>query len=131
MNTLELVSENALRVEDDLITSSINYFVTAVEEDDELSILGTSFNDKNKEIFVIGRNAVEIATVEIEAIVDNVHTEETAKEYVKALKLDRLDTILVGITRIVGYYSRTKNWHRSKLAELCDRRKATKYNAMF
>jgi len=36
---------------------------------------------------------------------------------------DRVADIMTGITRIVGYYSFTRNWTRSKLAELADRHK--------
>ena len=39
---------------------------------------------------------------------------------VKALKTGEL-TILFGITRIVGYYSRVSNWNKSKIGELNDR----------
>ena len=39
---------------------------------------------------------------------------------VKALKMGEL-TILYGITRIVGYYSRVSNWNKSKIGELKDR----------
>ena len=39
---------------------------------------------------------------------------------VKALKTGEL-TILFGITRIVGYYSRVSNWNKSKIGELKDR----------
>jgi hypothetical protein len=36
---------------------------------------------------------------------------------------ERPASIMVQITRIVGYYSMLKNWNRSKLAELRDRQK--------
>jgi len=36
---------------------------------------------------------------------------------------------LIHITRIVGYFSSTDNWNKSKLGELADRRKAVEHYA--
>jgi hypothetical protein len=45
------------------------------------------------------------------------------EELISVLKGEREPNELVTITRIVGYYSRTDNWNKSKLSELEDRRK--------
>ena len=50
-------------------------------------------------------------------------TDATPEEVTEVLEGIREPVMLYTITRIVGYYSTTANWNRSKLGELADRRK--------
>lgn len=45
------------------------------------------------------------------------------EEVLACLKGDRSFKLMRHVSRIVGYYSRVRNWNRSKLAELADRQK--------
>ena len=49
---------------------------------------------------------------------------QTECDELEAILLERRPArVLVHLTRIVGYFSQTQNWNRSKIAELNDRRK--------
>ncbi|MFH1715277.1 MAG: hypothetical protein ABH857_03675 [Elusimicrobiota bacterium] len=48
-------------------------------------------------------------------------------ENIYSVMRGREPQVLDGITRIVGYFSKTSNWNKSKLGELRDRRKGN-YN---
>src|SRR4030067_3010187 len=50
------------------------------------------------------------------------------KDIVKALLSGDGERMLTGFSRIVGYFSRTSNWNKSKLAELKDRAKGNYWN---
>jgi hypothetical protein len=56
--------------------------------------------------------------------------EQPWEELESMLTFKRDARLLIHETRIVGYYSQTRNWNRSKLAELADRRRAVKYYAV-
>ena len=107
------------------IEECILFFIEAVEETDNLKIVGTSFNDKKEEIFIIEdiNNSGEHIEVLISEIVENIKNVSVAQEFVKIIQGERSPIILNGITRIVGYFSRVNNWNRSKIGELRDRRK--------
>ncbi len=47
--------------------------------------------------------------------------EKPLDQLMDVLELKRKDIVLEGVTRIVGYYSRTHNWNKSKVGELRDR----------
>ncbi len=109
----------------DIIEESINLFITAVEETDNLKIVGTSFNNDQKEIFIIDdtNDTSEHTEVVISEIIEKVKNIEVAREFVKVIMGERSPVILNGITRIVGYFSKVNNWNKSKISELNDRRK--------
>ena len=107
------------------IEECILFFIEAIEETDNLKIVGTSFNDKKKKIFIIEdiSNSGEHIEVLISEIIEQVKSIKIAKEFVKIIHGERSPIVLNGITRIVGYFSRVNNWNRSKIGELRDRRK--------
>ena len=109
----------------DIIENSINLFITAVEETDNLKIAGTSFNNAEKEVFMIDdiNDADEHTEVVISEIIEKVRNIDVAREFVKVIMGERSPVILNGITRIVGYFSKVNNWNKSKISELRDRRK--------
>ncbi len=47
--------------------------------------------------------------------------EKPIDQIMKCLNNDRKSVVCEGVTRIVGYYSRTGNWNKSKIGELRDR----------
>jgi len=53
--------------------------------------------------------------------------QEPLEELLSILHEEREAVILGHMTRIVGYYSQTSNWNKSKLGELEARRKAVKF----
>ncbi|MGR3177657.1 MAG: hypothetical protein ACUZ8E_06335 [Candidatus Anammoxibacter sp.] len=108
----------------DIIEESLNFFIKAIEETDDLTIVGTSFNKEKKEIFLIEdiNNSKEHIEVVISEIIEKAKDVEIAKEFINVIKGERSSIILNGVTRIVGYFSRVNNWNRSKIGELRDRR---------
>ncbi|MGR3318455.1 MAG: hypothetical protein ACUZ8O_08230 [Candidatus Anammoxibacter sp.] len=108
----------------DIIEESINFFIKAIEDTDDLTIVGTSFNKEKKEIFIIEdiNNSKEHIEVIISEIIEKTKDIKIAKEFVNVIKGERSSIILNGVTRIVGYFSRVNNWNRSKIGELRDRR---------
>lgn len=107
------------------IEECLEFFTEAVEETKNLSIVGTSFNTDQNEVFVIddSNNQGEHIEVLISEIIEKVRDITIAREFVKIMQTERSPIILNGITRIVGYFSRVNNWNRSKIGELRDRRK--------
>ncbi len=79
--------------------------------------------------FVEDRNLVVIRNTSLEDGIDGRFYEITIDEIVakpieqlmSVLNGDRPSIVCLGITRIVGYYSRVNNWNKSKVGELRDR----------
>ncbi len=61
-------------------------------------------------------------TVDLNEIFSVIRTEKHAEDFVAVVNREANPIKLNGITRIVGYYSRTNNWNKSKIGELRDRR---------
>ena len=70
-------------------------------------------------IKVVNHTLQDAYAVTLDTIVAH-HKDGIIEGLVKALKTGEF-TILHGITRIVGYYSRVSNWNKSKIGELNDR----------
>ncbi len=108
------------------LNRSIELFVTAVENASNLDIICVEQED-GKDIIVIENSRVSEeceghqVTVDVSEIFAIVKDCASAQQFVDVINLDRKDVVLHGITRIVGYYSRTKNWNKSKIGELRDR----------
>ena len=127
MVTSTLREKSRVQVLFEQLEKRILTFLDAVEESDDLTIVGTSNPQKKMEVFVI-RNlsvseGVEGAFVEvsINEIVSKVTDANKAQEFIRVIQSDRPSIVLEGVTRIVGYYSRTHNWNKSKVGELRDR----------
>ena len=110
---------------DGKIEESIAIFIEAIEGTENLSVIGTAFNNRGEEVFVIedANSACLHIEVVISEIVEKVKNITVAREFVKIIQGGRSPIILNGITRIVGYFSKINNWNRSKIGELRDRRK--------
>ena len=116
---------------------NIERFVDAIEKDERLELLGTNADIviaedgikkylidellvlRDREL-VIGHEA-EFPKMEVREVMEKCTTDERAKHIVGILKGEENAVRLHGITRIVGYYSRTNSWNRSKVGELRDR----------
>jgi len=132
------VLENKTNLNNSDIANRLLTFNDAVELSGSLEIIGTA---RDFEVFVLRdhskQEGVEGAFVEvaISEIVDKVTEYSKAQEFIKVIQNDRAAIVLQGVTRIVGYYSRTNNWNKSKIGELRDRANGnyglTGQNALF
>ncbi|GAF98113.1 unnamed protein product, partial [marine sediment metagenome] len=111
------------------LTKSIEEFVSAVERTSNLTIVHEGQNEEGNDILVIENSDIdktleghqcEVDVSEIFAVVKDCRS---AQEFIDVINLDRKGCVLDGVTRIVGYYSRTANWNKSKIGELRDRQK--------
>ncbi len=102
---------------------SLELFVEAVDRTSNLEIICEEVKN-GKDILVVENanqktdSQWEIETSEIFAVIRDC---KTAQQFIDVINQDRKAVVLDGITRIVGYYSRTKNWNKSKIGELRDR----------
>lgn len=106
---------------------SLEEFVSAVERNGNLHIVCTETRKDGTDIIVVENSNVkteceghqfEVDLSEIFAVVKDC---ESAQQFIDVFNGDRHDICLDGVTRIVGYYSRVKNWNKSKIGELRDR----------
>ena len=108
------------------VFNAVNLFCAAIEESDNFEIAGTEVKD-GAEVFVLcdlsKKEGIEGRYIEVPVseVVKKVSNIETAEQIMAVLRQDRNPVVLHGITRIVGYYSRTSNWNKSKVGELRDR----------
>jgi len=104
-----------------IIEGKISKFVNAVNEDKRFEIAGL---DKDDSVFVLRdttKTDGEYASY-IEVPIDQIlKDEKNTGQIFDVLYGRRKDTVLNGVTRIVGYYSRMSNWNKSKIGELRDR----------
>jgi len=111
------------------ISLSMNLFVCAVDSADNLNIVHNGTRKDGTEFLVVEndniKNGVEghQCEVDVSEIFAKIKTCVHAQEFIDVINTDRAPVILNGITRIVGYYSRTHNWNKSKIGELRDRQK--------
>jgi hypothetical protein len=110
------------------IDNSLEIFQSAIDRTSNLEIVCAEVVD-GKDILVVENSNVdksldghqcEIDVSEIFAVVSDC---KKAQQFIDVINGDRSSVILNGITRIVGYYSRTHNWNKSKIGELRDRQK--------
>lgn len=121
------------------IETALLKFIQAVEIADNLEIIGIATPNpeiqapnSQDEAFVIRDHSrpegIEGAYVEvsIQEIITRAGANgsspiDTAQEFIDVITNARPPIVLQGMTRIVGYYSRTTNWNKSKVGELRDR----------
>jgi hypothetical protein len=108
---------------------SITEFVEAVERTSNLTIVHEGQSKEGKDILVVENSDIEQKAdghqceVEVSEIFAVVKDCKSAQQFIDVINLDRKGYVLEGVTRIVGYYSRTHNWNKSKIGELRDRQK--------
>ena len=110
-------------------------FVDGVEGDKDLVLLGTNAEDVTNEdevykpdtLFILRDTSVnekeESAHPKqlISEVMEKCTTPERVRQLLEVIKGNENAIKLYGITRIVGYYSRTTSWNKSKVGELRDR----------
>lgn len=121
------------------IEVAVAIFIEALSLTEKLELVGTTLPQGPKEAFVIRDlskpETVEGAYVEvsiaevIKHVMEDCHmpnaSAEKAQEIIGVINNERKGIVLEGVTRIVGYYSRTNNWNKSKVGELRDRAKGS------
>ncbi|MFQ5957001.1 MAG: hypothetical protein ACE5KK_04450 [Candidatus Brocadiales bacterium] len=102
-----------------VLEDRLQAFSDAVETHDYLEIDGDIEGDSlgSHKIKVLNHKMKTAYAATLEAIL-----KQELSEVTEALETG-VRAKLYGITRIVGYYSRTSNWNKSKLGELKDRHK--------
>jgi hypothetical protein len=106
--------------------NSLELFQKAIDEQENLEIICTEQED-GKDVLVIENSRVlpnvegHQTTVEVAELFGKISNEDEAFAFVRVINNDRDKIVCVGVTRIVGYYSRTHNWNKSKIGELRDR----------
>ncbi len=106
--------------------NSLEYFQAAIDTYDNLEIVATVEED-GKDLLVIENSNVgeniegHQTTVEVAELFAKVTDKKSAERFAGVVNTDRKARVCEGITRVVGYYSRTHNWNASKVGELRDR----------
>ncbi len=106
--------------------NSLNLFQAAIDVTDNLEIIGTEV-ENGKDILIVENVAVDEnveghqVTIEVSEIFAKVRSIEDANVFIDVINCSRKAIVCHGVTRIVGYYSRTHNWNKSKIGELRDR----------
>jgi hypothetical protein len=106
-------------MEEKVVLDKLNSFVEKVEDSKRFEIAGT---DKDEEVIVLSDTTKRegIYGRYIEVGVEEILT-APLKDVWSVIADNRKPIVLEGVTRIVGYYSRTNNWNKSKVGELRDR----------
>ncbi|MDR4508259.1 MAG: anaerobic ribonucleoside-triphosphate reductase [Candidatus Brocadiaceae bacterium] len=102
-----------------LIEEKLENFDIAIEGHEFLEIDGDTEGNTPQEHFVkiINHKLESAFSISIDAVI-----RQDLDHVIEALETGTI-TRLYGVTRIVGYYSRTSNWNKSKIGELHDRHK--------
>jgi hypothetical protein len=125
--------ERMMRMSDNLdnaMLKSLELFQAAIDKKSNLEIVcETTKTDGSGAVLVVENSDIDEcqeghqSTVEIAEIFATVTNEGSAKYMVEVVGGEKSGIQLEGVTRIVGYYSRTNNWNKSKVGELRDRAK--------
>ena len=104
---------------ENVVTDKIGEFVEKVEGSERFEVVGT---DKDDSVLVLSDTTKKdgIYGRYIEIGVKEVLT-APLKDIWDVIANNRKKLVCHGVTRIVGYYSRTHNWNKSKVGELRDR----------
>ncbi len=108
---------------------SLELFVDGVEAHENLELVGEAINGSGETILIVEDNSLakdvegHQSTIDLAEVFSAIRDEKTAARFVAVVAREENPIKLNGITRIVGYYSRTNNWNKSKVGELRDRAK--------
>lgn len=97
----------------------IQEFVNEVKNSGYLEMLGAERNGQAEDDYVIVRNSKDGNKYKI--LLSTIY--EYDWNNISRVLNGGQATVLDQVTRIVGYFSKTSNWNKSKLGELNDRRK--------
>jgi hypothetical protein len=110
------------------IKNSIELFDEAVSRTSNLEIVCADVVD-GKDVLVVENSNIDSkveghqCTVDVNELFAVIKDCHSAQQFIDVINMDRKPVVCEGITRIVGYYSRTHNWNKSKIGELRDRQK--------
>jgi hypothetical protein len=110
---------------------SLELFVEHIEAHENLELVAENrkSDGSGETVLVVHDNRLaedvlgHQVTVELAEIFSAIKDEKTAQRFVAVVAREDVPVKLNGITRIVGYYSHTQNWNKSKIGELRDRAK--------
>ena len=104
---------------ENVVLDKIGDFVEKVEDSERFEVVGT---DKDDSVLVLSDTTKKdgIYGKYIEVGVEEILT-APLKDIWDVIANNRKALVCHGVTRIVGYYSRTHNWNKSKVGELRDR----------
>lgn len=110
---------------------SLEFFVDGIEAHENLELVAENrkSDGSGDTVLVVHDNRLaedvegHQVTVELSEIFSAIKDEKSAQRFVAVVAREESPIKLNGITRIVGYYSRTQNWNKSKVGELRDRAK--------
>ena len=113
---------------ENVVTDKIGEFVEKVEGSERFEIAGLDRVGEKDEVFVLSDTTKKdgIYGRYIEVGVKEVLT-APLKDIWDVIANNRKKLVCHGVTRIVGYYSRTHNWNKSKVGELHDRIKSREF----
>jgi len=113
---------------ENVVTGKIGDFVEKVEGSERFEIAGLDRVGEKDEVFVLSDTTKKdgIYGKYIEVGVEEILT-APLKDIWDVIANNRKKIVLHGVTRIVGYYSRTHNWNKSKVGELHDRIKSREF----
>ncbi len=110
------------------LMQSLELFQTAIDAKENLEIICyEAKKDGSGDLLVVENSNVSPTceghqtTVDVSEIFAKAGDEKSAIAFVDVINNDRKPIVCEGVTRIVGYYSRTHNWNKSKIGELRDR----------
>ncbi len=107
------------------VEAGLANFESKVWASELLEIDGTIYEGERYKDVVYERDVIKILNHSLKTayVLDiGAILEQPAEGIVTALE-SGVTARLYGVTRIVGYYSRTSNWNKSKIGELKDRHK--------
>jgi hypothetical protein len=106
---------------------SLELFVEHVEAHENLTMVGEFENGSGETILVVEDSSLakdaegHQSEIDLAEIFSAIKDKKTSERFVAVVAREENPIKLNGITRIVGYYSRTNNWNKSKIGELRDR----------
>lgn len=106
------------------VEMALELFVEAVSLHPDLNLIGTSQDDEHfilRDLTKAENTEASCIQVSVAEVVEKISDVGKAGEFIDVIVNERSSIVLHGITRIVGYYSRTTNWNKSKIGELRDR----------
>lgn len=96
-----------------LIKEKLSCFEEAINLHDRFDI--DTYDDESEAFKILDHTRKDAVMIKLGTVIEN-----TARDIITAIETRNFKP-LHGITRIVGYYSRTNNWNKSKIGELKDR----------
>lgn len=102
---------------------TLTEFEKLVTSDESLDLVGIMDLQSGNPKIVVKHKPTQVKTQIPVAYLDKLALEDA--RLMPILRAEQEPNILIHMTRIVGYFSRSSNWNPSKIGELKDRRKGS------